>query len=372
MLREPIESTVLLYECHNYNVRVTYISADIGCDGFQNFGPVGYAYSGPGNGRAPLYSIDIGGSDYIISYDPNEVPGGSATLLGYVDTAKYRSQELPARDAAYFDTDEGPVVSIAPSNDANATTDTLSTSWESCTQEGSAGSCAFLHFSSQPGQTHSLSCSQDQQNTITALLRYGTNQRSTVRKLFIDTSNFSTSQLYIGDEATWASVRIESTGEAIPVCTVLSTGGLQIGAASDTSGILHNGSFESELTDWQFCQQDDLSVITNQSQHGTTAIEISGNNCIYQVVEIDPGKQYTGSCYARNIGAGASASVRLAIANSSYQTLTDNLFSVEGTEFQAYTGTLTAPEQSRYAVLTFASAEPAIVDNCSLVEVVEP
>ena len=368
LLREPIENTRLLYECHDDTVTVTYISADINCAGFQNFGPVGYAYTGPGDGRAPLYSIKIGNGDYIITSNQDEIPG-AVLLLGYVDTGKFRTQPAPARDVGFFDSSEGTVATNAPSHDASAPSDASAAVWETCSDTNEAP-CIFLNFRSQAGQTHSLSCNKGLQN-VSAILRYGTNQRATVRNLNIAAGS-STVPLIIDEDSTWASVRIEGGGESAPSCSILSTGGLQIGAASSTSGILNNGSFESALGDWQFCKQDDLAVITNQSQHGVSAIEISDDNCVYQIVEINPQSQYTSACYARNLGAGSAASLRFAIASNTYQTLTDDFNDVEGTGFQSYTSTLKTPADGKYAVLTFASSAPAIVDNCSIVEVSEP
>lgn len=374
LLREPADNTTLLFECHDADAKATYISAELSCDGHQNFGPVGYIYNfnNAANTRAPLYSIKLPRADYLISKSPNE-GGGEPTLLGFVDSSRVRQQAEPDHDLSYFDTS---VQTSGQSNASSIATETVHQEWGDCAGDNEP-SCTFIRFESQPNQTHALSCNNGSQDNASILLSYGNTKTSSLQNMGRTQSGAGAGVTYtipiiIDDDATWAIITLQSETETTPECVVISSGGLQIGAATSSlsSGLLHNGSFESDITDWQFCQQDSSQLSTENTHQGATAAQISNGNCLYQEIEIEPDTAYIASCFAiADNEATGQTTFRFALANNSYQTLVDNEQLITGSTWKEYSATLTAPEYSKYAVISVESSDTASIDSCSINQV---
>lgn len=375
LLREPANNTTLLYECHDNRISATFLSVYLNCEGNDNYGPVGYIFkANNANGtRNPLYSLKVGTVDYLISNNPDEA-GGTATLLGYVDTVKARQQALPARDMAYFNTDaaSSPTQSTGNNNPNPAQVAPVKTALNSCVSDIQTA-CSYVQFNSTAGQTDTLSCSTRPQENITITLSYGNTENSTAENVVNTGSRTADGYdipLNVADDATWASINISSDTNFIPNCTLLSEGGLQFGAANQdiTDNLLYNGGFESAITDWRFCEDDTTGLFSTDAQEGSRAVEIMNGNCVFQEVEITAGESYTMSCQAyNNANSSGQATLRFALATNSYQTLLDNVQNVTGNNYQPYTATLSAPDHATYAVLTFQTDGQATLDNCSIV-----
>ncbi len=372
LLREPADNTTLLFECHDADTKGTYISAELSCDDNQNFGPVGYIFNfnNATNSRAPLYSIKLA-RDYLISKSPNE-GGGEATLLGFVDTTKVLQQAEPEHNLSYFNTS---AQNNSQTNSTSVATETVHKEWGNCDGDD-ATSCAFINFDSQPNQTHTLSCRNDSAGDASILLSYGNNRTSSLENMGRTRGGTGAGITYtipiiIDDDATWATITLQSDTESTPECVVISSGGLQIGAATSSSsgGLLHNGSFETNITDWQFCQPESSQLNTDNTHQGATAAQISNGNCLYQEVEIDPGSSYIASCFAIAEDETGQTTFRFALANNSYQTLVDNEQLITGSTWKEYSATLTAPEFSKYAVISVVSSDTASIDSCSINQV---
>jgi cysteine-rich repeat protein len=83
LLRDEAPGTVLLYECRvgEHNMLTT----DVGCEGLEPLGPVGYAYVNAEPGTVPLYRCRIGaGADHFISSSSTCEGQLVESLLGYV------------------------------------------------------------------------------------------------------------------------------------------------------------------------------------------------------------------------------------------------------------------------------------------------
>ncbi|MEM7257616.1 MAG: carbohydrate binding domain-containing protein, partial [Pseudomonadota bacterium] len=356
------------YECHVDRIKGTYISRDLQCEGHTNFGPVGYIYNDSANGRVPLFTVSLGnGSNYLLSDQADEA-NGRGTLLGYVDSTAVAPQALPARDASFLDTDQPGAAQTAnapTTPTANVATETKTDSWGDCSA-GSESPCGYLQFSHMPGQTHKLNCRTDYLADARITLNFGNTEYGTVENLHVDsvvnnpTQNIS---LNIPDNATWASLTLETDSANLAACTMFSEGGLPTSAAFDQEryGLLYNGGFEASITDWEFCSEEGTA---DNAFEGSRAASIDSGNCVFQEVEIEPEQQYTMSCHALNISGDTTLS--LTLANSGYQTLVTQSETVEGNSYQAYTATLTAPATSSFAVVTMSTSGSALLDNCSL------
>ena len=380
LLREPADNTKLLYECHVDAIRVTYISDKLNCQDNTNYGPVGYIFVQNNNQgtRSPLYTIKLGDSDYITSTRPQEA-NGTATLLGYVDTVQARKQAIPERDLSYFNTNKSNKSPLIESDSTTPAQNTpTETSLETCITDDDGKPCAYLQFTTQSGQFHQLSCeTRPKQNEIAMALSYGNQEVSTIENLINHGTRTTDSYdipLIVPDDATWASISITNENDEstfIPQCSIVTSGGLQIGAASDKSpeNLLYNSDFEAEITDWKFCEGNSTDYITDDASSGERAITIGDGNCVYQEINITAGETYQMVCLARNqTDDTQKASLRFALASNSYQTLIDENQSISSDTYEEYSATLTAPEHSIYAVVSFQSDGSASIDGCSVVQ----
>ncbi len=81
--RDPQPDTVMLYECRagNHNL----LTRDVGCEGLQPLGPVGYAWTAPGAGRIALHRCREGsGTNHFVSPDAGCEGKTFESTLGYV------------------------------------------------------------------------------------------------------------------------------------------------------------------------------------------------------------------------------------------------------------------------------------------------
>ena len=144
-----------------------------------------------------------------------------------------------------------------------------------------------------------------------------------------------------------------------------SRGGLSFSQAlgDNTDGLLHNGGFESSITDWAFCTSESL---TEQAQQGAQAALISDGNCVFQEVKIEADTSYDMTCQALNNNGDTTLTFN--IANSSYQTLVESTQPVVNTDYSEFTATLTAPGSGYYAVVSLTSNGSAQLDSCTITE----
>ncbi len=367
LLREPAENTTLLYECHVGSIQGTHISSDLNCAGNQNFGPVGYIFNDQGENRQPLYTIRLGsGGNYLLSNSPDE-GSGQATLLGYADIATFRPQALPARDLSFFSTEENGAVQNPPTATSTPDVEIKTDTWGACTADDGKA-CGFLQFANTSGQTHMLNCRTEVLGNTTITLSYGNTGVATVENLDIgDINNHITQNitLPIPDDATWSSVTLNTEGENLASCVMFSRGGLPFSQALDENadGLLHNGGFESSITDWTFCTTESL---TDEAEQGVRAASISDGNCVFQEVEIEAGQSYDMSCQALN--NNGETELTFNIANSSYQTVATNTQTVTNDDYTEFTATLTAPDTASYAVVSLTTTGSALLDSCSITE----
>jgi hypothetical protein len=82
LYREPTAGTAMLYECRFGQHDV--LSLDVGCEGLEPLGPVGYIATQPGAGLVALHRCRVGnGTDHFVSPDAGCEGQTHESLLGY-------------------------------------------------------------------------------------------------------------------------------------------------------------------------------------------------------------------------------------------------------------------------------------------------
>ena len=82
LYREPAADTAMLYECRVGNHDV--LSLDVGCEGLEPLGPVGYVSTVSVAGSVPLYRCRVGaGTDHFVSSDAGCEGKTLESMLGY-------------------------------------------------------------------------------------------------------------------------------------------------------------------------------------------------------------------------------------------------------------------------------------------------
>ncbi|MBW1872500.1 MAG: hypothetical protein JRJ19_10565, partial [Deltaproteobacteria bacterium] len=86
LLREPAANTVLLFECYKETTAgdTTFLTEDVGCEGEENMGPLGYIWTTQITNSVPLYRCTKWfAQDNFITEDPACLAGTVVGLLGY-------------------------------------------------------------------------------------------------------------------------------------------------------------------------------------------------------------------------------------------------------------------------------------------------
>ncbi|MBX2883483.1 MAG: carbohydrate binding domain-containing protein [Granulosicoccus sp.] len=132
------------------------------------------------------------------------------------------------------------------------------------------------------------------------------------------------------------------------------------------TNLLSNAEFESGLTNWNSCASAELVSVSDDSQSGAQALNITGSGCLYQEFPITPGNAYAMSCQAKYTGA-LYTSITLALMDENYTALQTTEVPVNSTNYGTYNATLTAPTGSRTGTVVMYSEEPGQFDSCTVV-----
>lgn len=139
------------------------------------------------------------------------------------------------------------------------------------------------------------------------------------------------------------------------------------------TNLLVNGGFESDLNGWQYCGNSSGVTTSTLVSQGSKALQTQGSaGCLYQEVPIEVGTEYTLSCDANRAG-NAWSILQFSMLDAGYNIIDSEFLQIEsGGEYANYAMTLTAMQDSRYALALIYSEDEMLVDNCSLTTVIEP
>ena len=134
----------------------------------------------------------------------------------------------------------------------------------------------------------------------------------------------------------------------------------------DANSVLQNGGFEANLNNWNSCADIGSTQIVSDSAQGSSAVRITGGDCLYQEFTAIAGTTYTLSCQATSDLAQFS-SVSLTMMNSAYESLLLEQTTVSSSSYQTFNTVITAPANTQIGAVTLYSEDNTVFDNCSVV-----
>jgi len=132
------------------------------------------------------------------------------------------------------------------------------------------------------------------------------------------------------------------------------------------ANLLSNGGFEDSLNNWSSCAAADLLSSSSDADSGNASLAINGGGCIYQEFPVTPGVAYSMKCRAKSSGGSLYTSASLSMLDSNYGSLDNQELPVESTEFEDYTASATASDNSVFGTVVLYSENPGIFDTCEV------
>lgn len=131
--------------------------------------------------------------------------------------------------------------------------------------------------------------------------------------------------------------------------------------------LITNGGFESGLSDWLSCSNNGSTQTVNDPSEGSSALEITGGDCLYQEFTVNPGESYTLQCEAKGL-LTQYTSMTLTVMDQNYSALETQEIEVTSTNYQTYAATAVAPSNGAIGAVTFYSDDTGVFDACSVVQ----
>lgn len=138
--------------------------------------------------------------------------------------------------------------------------------------------------------------------------------------------------------------------------------------ANKQSNLLVNGNFESRLDGWGTCNNNNELTLTTTASEGQAALVVGNSNCAQQGLAITPGARLTLTCDARILeNQDGWTGLGLSFYDESWSFISEpDAKLINGTTFQQYTVTATAPQNARNLGVWLYAENPASIDNCVL------
>lgn len=136
-------------------------------------------------------------------------------------------------------------------------------------------------------------------------------------------------------------------------------------APNQSNNLLVNGDFENALSGWQPCSSASLTDVSGDAASGQASLAVTGGGCLYQEFNVNAGNDYELNCAAKRTGS-AYTSVRLAMLDSSYNSLSSDELPVNSPDYQNYAATASANANASIGVAVVYSEDPANFDNCAV------
>ena len=131
------------------------------------------------------------------------------------------------------------------------------------------------------------------------------------------------------------------------------------------STLLSNGGFEQGEQGWSDCAGEALTSPSSLSAEGQGSLQVSTGGCMFQVVPVQAGANYTMNCHARS-SAQEYTSLSLQMLDAEFAELANSSIVVESQNFELQTASLEAVAGTNYAAVTMYSEGTAHFDRCEL------
>lgn len=137
--------------------------------------------------------------------------------------------------------------------------------------------------------------------------------------------------------------------------------------ATYNSNLLTNGGFEDDLNGWAGC---DTGVISNSSDsHSGHNAATVANNCFFQSVNVEPGKQYTLSCYIKETQDSGWTGMGFNFTDINWNIIGSEVsVEADAVDYKISNISREAPAHATYATMWVFSSGMANVDTCEIVE----
>jgi len=234
--------------------------------------------------------------------------------------------------------------------------------------------CLFQEFAVTPDATYTLRCDAKTSGYtgITFSVTDSEFNKLDTQELTVNGSTYQsyTTSITAPAAATLGSVTIYSEGVASVDACALVVDGATTPPESEPeppveNSLLVNGDFESGTNDWFSCADTGITEISTDASTGSSALAISGADCLFQEFAIKPDATYTVQCDAK---AKGFSSISLSTLDSDYNTLDSQELTINGNAYQSYKASITAPTAGAIGAVTFYSEGEANIDGCSVVE----
>lgn len=256
-------------------------------------------------------------------------------------------------------------------SNSGTTTTSSNASEGSAALEISGSDCLYQEFPITPDTTYTLQCDAMATGYASISLTVMDASYSSLgsEQLTIDSGTYQTLSTSITApiNAAIGAVTVYSEGTAnIDACTVIESGSTPPDPEPPIgNSLLTNGGFESGTSDWFSCSNSGSTTTNGDATEGSSALEISGSDCLYQEFSISPNTSYTVQCDAKATGY---ASISLTAMDSNYSSVGSEQLTISASSYQTISTSLTAPTGSAIGAVTFYSEGTANIDACTVVE----
>jgi len=145
-----------------------------------------------------------------------------------------------------------------------------------------------------------------------------------------------------------------SLGNGVPATTVVQTPVASPVPANTGDNLLINAGFESQLQDWSACTAINGAAITASAASGSSALSLSTQTCLFQVVNLnDTGTAYA-SCEAAN-DSNDHTSISLSFSDGDFASLGSTSVTVTGSNYTTAVTNGVIPPNAVYAAITLYS-----------------
>lgn len=133
------------------------------------------------------------------------------------------------------------------------------------------------------------------------------------------------------------------------------------------TNLLYNGGFEDGLAGWTACGSEKLSI-SSDAYLDDSAASLEPGTCFYQSVPVEPGSEYSLSCFARITKGSDWTGLGMGFSDANWHPLEEPQPSlITSNTYQRYDVLAIAPANAKYASVWMYTDNDAVIDNCLLI-----